>query len=69
MNEITRKAEIEKIAKWLLKEFELKCSMESPAKKCALLTVRELMQEHSHFVFSQERWEFWRDVESFLNSL
>lgn len=74
--EIVINTEVEKIGRDLMKQFGVKFPMASPddfifkqSKECALIMVREFLREHSCYTLNQERWDFWHDVESFLNGL
>ena len=60
--------EVEKKGKELIMVFPDNLTFEQ-SKECALFTVRELLREHSCFTLNQDRWEFWNDVETFLNEL
>ena len=39
------------------------------ARKCSILTAKQLMQEHSCYTLLDGRWALWAQVEIELNSL
>ena len=39
------------------------------AKQCALITVKQMMEEHSCYTLLDARWAYWAQVEIELNAL
>jgi len=38
------------------------------AKQCALITVKNMLEEHSCYTLNDERWAYWTQVEIELNA-